>query len=57
MAHLPEDIGVATSFYDVDHKQVIRFLDTRIKHEQIDSDKRSGYKYLERLSFESQAVL
>lgn len=40
MVHLAEDIGVATSFYGVDHKQVIRFLDTRIKHEQIDSDKK-----------------
>jgi hypothetical protein len=55
MVHLAEDIGVATSFYDVDYKQVIRFLNTRIKHEQIDSD-RSGYKYLERLSLEPQAV-
>jgi hypothetical protein len=35
MVHLAEDIVVTTSFYDVDHKQVIRFLDIRIKHERI----------------------
>src|SRR5919108_218580 len=40
MVHFAEHIGPATSFYDVDHKQVIRFLDTKIKPEQIDSDKK-----------------
>jgi hypothetical protein len=27
VVHLAEDIGVATSFYDLDHKQVIRFFE------------------------------
>jgi ribosomal protein S19E (S16A) len=40
MIHFVEDTGAATSFYDVDHKQVVRFLDTKIKPEQIDSDKK-----------------
>jgi hypothetical protein len=40
MNHFGEYIGAATSFYDVDHKQVVRFLDTKIKPEQIDSDKK-----------------
>jgi hypothetical protein len=31
MVHFVEHIGVATSFYDVDNKQVVRFLDTKIK--------------------------
>lgn len=35
MIHFAEHIGEATSFYDVDHKQVVRFLDTKIKPEQI----------------------
>jgi site-specific recombinase XerC len=40
MVHFAEHIGAATSFYDVDHKQVITFLDTKIRAEQIDSDKK-----------------
>jgi hypothetical protein len=40
MIHFAEHIGPTTSFYDVDHKQVLRFLDTKIKPEQIDPDKR-----------------
>jgi integrase/recombinase XerD len=40
MVHFAEHIGAATSFYDVDQKQVMRFLDTKIKSEQIDSDKK-----------------
>jgi integrase/recombinase XerD len=40
MVHFAEHIGAATSFYEVDNKQVIRFLDTKIKTEQIDSDKK-----------------
>jgi site-specific recombinase XerC len=39
MVHFAEHIGAATS-YEVDNKQVIRFLDTKIKTEQIDSDKK-----------------
>ena len=39
MIHFAEHIGPTTSFYDVDHKQVLRFLDTKIKPEQIDPDK------------------
>jgi hypothetical protein len=30
MIHFAEHIGAATSFFDVDHKQVARFLDTKI---------------------------
>jgi hypothetical protein len=41
MAHFVKHIGATTSSYDVDHKQVIRFLDRKIKTEQIDSDKKS----------------
>jgi len=33
MVHFAEHIGGATSFYDVDHKQIIRFLDIKIKSE------------------------
>lgn len=40
MVHFAEHIGTVTSFHDVDHKQVIRFLDTKIKIEQVDSDKK-----------------
>ena len=40
MIHFAELIGTTTSFYDVDHKQVLSFLDTKIKPEQIDSDKK-----------------
>jgi integrase/recombinase XerD len=38
--HFAEHIGPTTSFYDIDHKQVLRFLDTKIKPEQIDPDKK-----------------
>ena len=40
MVHFSEHIGGATSFYDVDNKQVVGFLNTKIKSEQIDSDKK-----------------
>jgi hypothetical protein len=30
MIHFAEDIGEATSFLEVNHKQVVRFLDTKI---------------------------
>jgi hypothetical protein len=40
MVHFAEHIGATTSFYDIDDKQVIRFLDTKMKREQIDSDKK-----------------
>ena len=40
MIHLAEYIGEATSVFDVDHKEVVKFLDTKIKPEQIDSDKK-----------------
>ena len=40
MIHFAEYIGAATSFFDVDHKQVVSFLDTKMKSEQIDSDKK-----------------
>jgi integrase/recombinase XerD len=40
MIHFAENTGAATSFFDVDHKQVVRFLDSKIKPEQIDPDKK-----------------
>jgi integrase/recombinase XerD len=40
MVHFADHIGVAMSFYDVDYKQVVRSLGTKIKPEQIDSDKK-----------------
>jgi hypothetical protein len=40
MIHFSEHIGATTSFYDVDNKQVVRFLDTKTKPEQIDPDKK-----------------
>jgi integrase/recombinase XerD len=40
MIHFAEHIGEATSFYDVDHKQVVRFLDAKLKPEQIEPDKK-----------------
>ena len=40
MIHFAEHIGRSTSFFDLDHKQVLRFLDTKIKSEQIDPDKK-----------------
>jgi hypothetical protein len=38
MIHFTQHIGAATSLYDVvvDNKQIISFLDTKIKSEQID---------------------
>jgi hypothetical protein len=33
MIHFAEYIGKATSFYNVDYKQVVKFLDTKIKPE------------------------
>jgi len=30
MIHFAEHIGEATSFFEVNHKQVVRFLDTKI---------------------------
>jgi hypothetical protein len=37
MIHFAQHIGAATSFHDVvDNKQIISFLDTKIKSEQID---------------------
>lgn len=40
MIHFAEHIGATTSLYDVDHRQVVRFLDTKRKIEQIDPDKK-----------------
>ena len=40
MVHFAEHIGQETTFYDIDHEQVIRFLDTKLKPEQIDPDKK-----------------
>jgi len=40
MIHFAERIGTATSFFAVDHKQVLKFLDAKIKPEQIDPDKK-----------------
>jgi hypothetical protein len=39
MIHFAQHIGAATSLYDVvvDNKQIIIFLDTKIKSEQIDT--------------------
>jgi hypothetical protein len=37
MVHFAEHIGATTSFYTVDHKQVVVFLETKMKHERIDS--------------------
>jgi hypothetical protein len=33
MIHFAKYIGEATSFYNVDYKQVVKFLDTKIKPE------------------------
>ena len=35
MIHFAEHIGAASSFFDVNHKRVLRFLDTKKKSEQI----------------------
>src|SRR5215207_2931491 len=40
MVHFAEHIGAATSFYDVGHKEITRFLDTKVKNDQIDYDKK-----------------
>ena len=34
MVHFAEHIGEVTSFYNVGHRQVVQFLDTKIKPEQ-----------------------
>ena len=39
MVHFADHIGQGTSFYDLDYKKVIAFLDTKIKPDQIDPDK------------------
>jgi hypothetical protein len=57
MVHFAEHIRPATSFQDVNHKQVIRFLDTKIKTKQVVTLTRSGYNYLERLPLAFEAVL
>ena len=59
MVHFAEYIGEAISFYDVDHKQAVRFLDTKIKPEQIDPDNKwitTWNDYLGRLKFFFRAV-
>jgi hypothetical protein len=38
--HFVEHMGAATSFFDIDHKQVLRFPVTKIKPEQINHDKK-----------------
>jgi hypothetical protein len=53
MIHFAENIGAATSFFDVDHKQVVRFLDTKIKHEQIDPDKKEYLLVLYKISLKT----
>lgn len=41
MVHFADHLGPTTSFYDVNRQeQIVQFLDTKIKPEQIDSDKR-----------------
>ena len=40
MIHFAEYISEATSFFDVNHKQLLRFLDTKTKPEQNDPDKK-----------------
>ena len=53
MIHFAEHVGDGTSFLDIDHKQVARFLDTKTKSEKIDPDKKwitSWNDYLWRLS-------
>jgi hypothetical protein len=45
MIHFAGHIGLATSFYDVDHKEVVRFLDAKIKPEQTDPDKSTKLPY------------
>jgi integrase/recombinase XerD len=54
MVHFADHIGTETSFYDVHHKQIISFLDTKIKSEQIDIDKKwitTWNDYLGRIKF------
>jgi integrase/recombinase XerD len=56
VVHFAEHIGAATSFYDLDHNRVVGFLDTKIKPEQIDSDKKwittwNGYLWRLKLFF------
>lgn len=40
MIHFADYIGAATLFYDIDLRQVIRFLDTKINTEQVDPDRK-----------------
>ena len=40
MVHFAEHMGPETTFCDIDHEQVIRFSDTKLKPEQIDPDKK-----------------
>jgi integrase/recombinase XerD len=41
MVHFADHLGPTTSFYDINRQdQIVRFLDTKIKPEQIDSDKK-----------------
>ena len=39
MIHFAGYTGLATCFYDVDHKEVVTFLDAKIKLEQTDPGK------------------
>jgi hypothetical protein len=40
LIHFAEHIGAATMFYDIGHKEIARFLGTKIKSDQIDYDKK-----------------
>ena len=40
MVHFAEHIGAATSFNDLDHKQIIRFFDTKIKPDRTYADEK-----------------
>ncbi len=45
MIQFAEHIGSATSFYDVDHKQVESLLDAKIKPEQTEPDNSTTIHY------------
>jgi hypothetical protein len=45
MIHFVGHLGLATCFYDVDHKEVVRILDAKIKLEQTDPDKSTKLHY------------
>jgi hypothetical protein len=56
MVHFAEHIGQGTSFFEVDHKQVLKFLDAKIKPDQIYPDKKwittwNDYLWLLKLFF------